>query len=174
MNSELVSITAAPKRMEFGAERTFCACSDCTIKCQHMPGYLIPADLDRMIPPTEDPFAWAEKNILASPGTLVAYDGRMFRIPTLVPAVRSSGACIHLTDGLLCNIHDNAPFGCAFFDCRTPPAAPHIYEGMRAVARAWKEGHLYGRLWVYLNGLGLVQRSPEVLHAQIAMAKARR
>ena len=35
-------------RTEFGFERTACACSECAINCRFIPGYLIPADLDRI------------------------------------------------------------------------------------------------------------------------------
>ena len=124
-------------RAEFGIARSSCACRDCQRNCRHMPGFLIPADLTRMIPPGADPFLWAEANLLASPGALVAKDGKLFRIPTLVPAVKADGSCIHLTGGKRngkCAIHEIAPFGCAFFDCKTPndgreqPALVQIHQ----------------------------------------------
>jgi len=88
-----------------------------------MPGYLIPADLNRIIPPDANPFTWAVQSLLASPGAVVARGGQCFRIPTLVPAVRHDGTCIHYTAGGRCAIYDVAPFGCRFFDHNTPPAS---------------------------------------------------
>jgi len=38
------------------------------MNCRFMPGFLIPADLTRIIPPGADPVIWAEANLLASPG----------------------------------------------------------------------------------------------------------
>jgi hypothetical protein len=35
-------------RKEFGFVRTVCACGECTINCHFIPGYLIPADLERI------------------------------------------------------------------------------------------------------------------------------
>jgi hypothetical protein len=37
-----------PARTEFGFTRTVCACDRCIRYCQHLPGYLIPADLERI------------------------------------------------------------------------------------------------------------------------------
>jgi len=73
-------------RTEFGYERSSCACKECRRWCFHLPGYLIPADLKRMIPAHAQSFDWAEQNLLASPGALVVKDRVLFRIPTLVPA----------------------------------------------------------------------------------------
>jgi len=53
-----------------------------------MPGFLVPSDLDRMIPPTVNPLVWAESNLLASPGAKVMKNGLILRIHTLVPAVK--------------------------------------------------------------------------------------
>src|SRR6266446_1724770 len=104
-------------RTEFGLERTTCACEVCKTNCRFMPGYLIPSDLDRMIPIGVDPLTWAEMNLLASPGALVMKNLQFFRIPTLVPSTKADGSCINLTPEGLCSIHETAPFGCAFFDC---------------------------------------------------------
>ena len=148
-------------RTEFGKNRTSCACHLCVTNCRFMPGFLIPADLDRLLPPNADPFKWAERNLLASPGAMVMKDGQIFRIPTLVPATKSDGSCMHLSDKNLCTIHENAPFGCAFFDCGPPPEG--LSEaGLRAVMEEWRKcSSLYFLLWHHLNTRGKTQRSPE-------------
>jgi hypothetical protein len=147
------------KRTEFGVARSECACEGCTVNCRFMPGFLIPSDLGRMIPVTADPFAWAVENLQASPGALVARDGRTFRIPTLVPASRSDGSCIHLRDGR-CNIHAVSPFGCAFFGCGAAGGPALSGTGLRTIAAAGV-GSLYHRLWRHLKSRGRVARSPE-------------
>src|SRR5258708_24937566 len=63
-----------PAWTEFGYARTICACHDCAAGCRHLPGYLIPADLERLhnyLAPAEDLLAWARGHLLASPGALV-------------------------------------------------------------------------------------------------------
>jgi hypothetical protein len=137
-----------------------------------MPGYLIPADLDRMIPAGANPFEWAETNLLASPGAVVMKDGDYFRIPTLVPAVKADGTCIHLTGGKRngrCDIHETAPFGCAFFSCRTVGMGLSD-QGLQAVAFSDEHG-LYKVLWLYLWELGNRQQPPEVLRQRMKNAK---
>src|SRR5262245_26676119 len=108
-------------RTEFGVPRSTCDCVECVMNCRYMPGHLIPADLDRLLEGVADPGKWAEDNLLASPGALAmnTTTGRTFRIRTLVPAVKPDGSCIHLTEDRKCAIHENAPFGCAFFSCGT-------------------------------------------------------
>lgn len=96
-------------RTEFGFPRTTCGCADCEVNCRYMPGFLIPADLERMIPEGADPFVWAEKNVLASPGALAMQGGKTFRIHTLVPATKKDGSCIHLAEDGRCLIHEVSP-----------------------------------------------------------------
>ncbi len=105
-----------PERTEFGFARTVCACPDCTLNCQYIPGYLIPADLERIgqyHAPGAEIFDWARGHLLASPGAMVRRGDAVFRIPTLVPARRPDGACLFLTADERCAIHVVAPFGCA-------------------------------------------------------------
>lgn len=156
-------------REEFGFERTECACKECAINCRFMPGFLIPSDLDRMVPAGEDPFRWAERNLLASPGALVmsSTTGATARIQTLVPATRD-GACIHLRDGL-CTIHEVSPFGCAFFDCG-PERGTLAKDGLMAVMDAWQEDSLYAQLWKYLAAQKRVQKSADILRARMREA----
>ena len=155
-------------RVEFGRERTKCGCRDCRINCQFMPGYLIPSDLERMIPAGIDPYQWADTNLSASPGALVSQSGRQFRIHTLVPAAKPDGSCIHLQDGL-CNIHAVSPFGCAFFDCRSLAADSLSAFGLSAIYAAGPDS-LYHRLWGHLWATGCRAPGPEVARARMAKA----
>ena len=137
-----------------------------------MPGFLIPADLDRMIPAGVDPLAWAENNLLASPGALVAKIGylgdvKQFRIQTLVPAVDANGACMNLDSHGLCVIHESAPFGCAFFDCG-PERGRLSHHGLLEVYNAWQDrDSLYQRIWNHLSSKNLVQQKAEVLRMRM-------
>jgi hypothetical protein len=157
-------------RTEFGVPRTVCACKECKRNCQFMPGFLIPADLERLAPNMNwvDLFDWAERNLLASPGALVMKDGELFRIPTLVPAVKADGSCIHLTNGQ-CGIHENAPFGCAFFDCGPDRRDGIVVASLTAVHKAFlDETSLYRLVWFHLFTKGLRQSAPEVLRKRMA------
>ena len=152
-------------RTEFGVERSVCACGNCQINCRFMPGMLIPADLPRLIPAGVDPFAWADANLLASPGALVTRNGEVFRVPTLVPAVKADGSCIHLGEGGRCGVHQDAPFGCAFFSCG--PEIPGMSaRGITAIYRDPPEG-LYKRLWARLSYAGKAQERAEVLRGRM-------
>jgi hypothetical protein len=55
-------------RSEFGFFRTVCACAGCVLNCRHLPGYLIPADLERIrreVAANEDLMDWGPE---APPG----------------------------------------------------------------------------------------------------------
>ena len=158
-------------RREFGIARTSCGCAECQLNCRHMPGMLIPSDLDRLAPVPEGEaavLAWAEANLLASPGALVAQGGRTFRIPTLVPATKADGSCVHLGEDGRCAIHAVAPFGCAFFSCGPDPGIAG--DGLREIARAHTAGGLYTRVWERLWLLGRRQERPDVLRERMAKA----
>jgi hypothetical protein len=127
-----------------------------------------------MIPKGVDPYRWAEENLLASPGALVAKDGEMFRIPTLVPTVQLNGACINLTEDNKCRIHDVAPFGCSFFDCGSGRGSSLLdveslnRQGLITVYEAGQDIRtLYTQLHIHLEYKGLVQKAPEVLRAEM-------
>jgi hypothetical protein len=157
-------------RTEFGFERTTCACNVCVLNCRVMPGYLIPADLERIIPPYVDSFLWAQENLLASPGALVmnSQTGRTFRIGTLVPAIKADGGgCINLTKDGRCKIHQIAPFGCSFFDCGPEPPGLAL-EGVCAVQDAQRDPlSRYARIWAHLYHMGRVQERAEVLRERM-------
>jgi hypothetical protein len=129
----------------------------------YMPGFLIPSDLERMIPADTNPFRWAELNLLASPGAVVAKDGVTFRIPTLVMAVKPDGSCIHYAKRQ-CQIWETSPFGCAFFDCTEKPEHNLLSrKGLQAVLKAGNESDsLYRRLWAHLWDSELRAEPPEV------------
>lgn len=164
-------------RTEFGQPRTSCSCEVCVGNCRVMPGYLIPADLERMIPVGEEPLAWAERNLFASPGALVmvASTGRTFRIRTLVPAIKPDGSCINLTEGGSCAIHEVSPFGCAFFDCgpETQERSQLARQGLLAVydATITNQDSLYYKIWSHLANHGFAQKAPDVLRRKFAEAE---
>src|SRR5262249_8388487 len=82
---------------------------------------------------------------------------------TLVPAHRADGACIFLTSEGTCSIHASAPFGCASFDSHMTAAQADLRSiaGLRAVARASPDDHLYPLIWQMLAQVGLVAMAPE-------------
>jgi len=171
MNKQSLPIVDSA-RTEFGFCRTQCDCLECTRSCHHIPGYLVPADVERMhqyLAPDQDVRAWAKEHLLASPGALVMRHGKTFRILTLVPARRPDGACIFLTSIGQCAIHSVAPFGCAFFDGHLPhsEADRRSKRGLQAVLEAWDASDLYAHLWVALAGRGLVAPAPEVARQQL-------
>ena len=134
-----------------------------------MPGMLIPADLDRMIPEGADPYEWAMVNLLASQGAIVMKDGKMFRIPTLVPAVKADGSCINLINGR-CMIHEISPYGCAFFSCQDGDDELHLIKvshALEPIQKAWHERGLYAQIWVHLAYYNKTQIAPEHLKAKI-------
>jgi len=153
-------------RTEQGFERTTCACKTCVLNCKIMPGCLIPSDLARMIPANVIPTEWAEGKLLASPGALAIKNGQPFRIPTLVPAVKLDGSCIHLDPSGRCDIHESAPFGCAFFDCG-PERGNLSHYGLVEVMKAWNNNDLYARIWRHLAREGHTQVKAEILRERM-------
>ena len=104
-------------------KRTNCRCEKCRAGCEILSGYLLPDDLQKYRAATavdgQTVWQWAEKNLLASQGATVARQGprgvEFVRIPTLVPATRDNGHCVHYRGGL-CNVHQASPAGCAMFN----------------------------------------------------------
>lgn len=154
-------------RTEFGIERASCSCRECRRNCIYIPGFLIPADLGRMIPEQVDPLVWAETNLLASPGAMVMKDFEVFRVPTLVPAIKPNGGCIHYVNRK-CDIWEVSPFGCAFFGCGAQYEQAMSNVGLKKVWEAHKDHHsLYSRIWGHLWSIGKQQEPPEVLRARM-------
>ena len=163
-------------RTELGFERTVCACSECAINCRFIPGYLIPADLERIAGHLgcENLIEFALENLLASPGATVLERAQVRQIPTLVPARRSDGACKFLDTNNRCTIHEVSPFGCAFFDAHQSKAESDYRSGSGLVQidRAWREDRPYSRLWLLLEALGKVGPSPVATRARLQQALA--
>jgi len=133
-----------------------------------MPGFLIPAYLERLMPVDVNPFVWAEQNLLASPGALVMSGGQLYRVPTLVPAKKEDGSCIHYQQRG-CAIWENSPFGCAFFGCGAQDEDKMSNKGIMAVYRAHGDpASLYHRVWSYLWAAGKQQDAPEVSRERMA------
>src|SRR5205085_4247216 len=106
-----------PVRTEFGFTRTNCDCRTCVLNCKHIPGFLIPQDLYRIVKEQgaqERVLEWAEENLLASPGFVAMKDGALFRIPTLVLARKKDRSCKFLTGDERCSLHRVSPYGCSF------------------------------------------------------------
>lgn len=160
--------SATAPRTEFGEQRSSCACGNCQLNCRFMPGFLIPADLARMVPPGSDPFEWAERNLLASPGALVSSDGKRFRIPTLVPAVKQDGSCVNLTSDGRCAIHGVSPFGCAFFSCGPEVGGLSAKVLSSIMLDCLNPDGLYKRIWLSLYDKGRTQVSADELRARMA------
>ena len=164
-----------PSRVEFGFRRTVCDCQECTRNCHFIPGYLIPADLERIsqhLAPGEDLVRWASQHLLASPGAKVMRAGHVFRIRTLVPARQAHGACCFLTSEERCAIHAVAPFGCSFFDSHMTGeiADRRSVRGLRAVLEAWNRGDFYAQLWGLLHRLGFRAPAPEIARQRLRQA----
>lgn len=145
-------------RITFGFARTECACEECALNCQFIPGYLIPADLDAMVQHLgyENVLTFALENLLASPGATVMANGELFQIPTLVPARQANGACKFLTADNRCVVHSVSPFGCSHFDVHQSKAEAdrRSREGLHAIVNEWKRGGLYARVWAILHAMG--------------------
>lgn len=161
-------------RVEFGASRTVCDCKTCLDKCRFIPGYLIPADLDRLRPAGADLLAWAREHLRASPGAIALRlhgDGRreVVRIPTLVPAHRDDLSC-HWLAGGRCTVHAVAPFGCSFFDCSQPRALADRLStrGLTAIGSEDGPAAIYRRVWDVLWSEGLRAPGPELKLAALA------
>jgi hypothetical protein len=137
-----------PLREQHGFQRTRCDCEFCRAPCRHVPGGLDPSDLPRLCPEGRDVFAWAEEH-------LRALAGRSYS--TLVPARQADGSCHWLFAGR-CAVHDNAPYGCAFFDSHMSEV--EVERRYAATVQARREdaaaNGLYYRVWLHLCGKGLI------------------
>lgn len=172
-------------REAFGAYRTICDCRACTVSCEWIPGYLIPEDLERLAArvkrvnaktKTDMAFEeWAVDNLLASPGSLVVKNGLPFRIRTLVPARGADGhSCKFLNSAKECTIHEDAPFGCAFFDSHMDvlPGQQLSAQGLTAICKDWQESGPYAKLWMFLFAAGKVAPDVTILREQMRQAWA--
>lgn len=171
-------------RTEFGFPRTKCACRSCTINCEYMPGFLIPADVPRIaarlgytVP--EDLGQFAVENLRASTGWKLGVRDQttgavvqVISLPTLVPARQPNGHCKFRKEGR-CEIHDVSPFGCAFFDNHMDDttAAARIRPSLEAVADDFAAAGDYTRLGDYLRSRNLCTAGPEVVRPALIAAR---
>jgi len=156
-------------RAEFGFKRTQCACGECTNNCRIIPGYLVPDDIERISRYLgyTNLVRFAFENLAASPGATVmsGEDGRIFRIPTLVPQRGANRSCKFLQNGS-CAIHAVSPYGCAMFDVHQSHAEANrrSARGLQEIAREWaREGRsIYVLIWKMLDAAGVRAVPPEV------------
>jgi Fe-S-cluster containining protein len=162
------------RRTELGFERTVCDCRACKINCEFIPGFLLPSDIRRIALHLgySNPVEFALDNLLASPGAIVVDHGQIRRIRTLAPARRQDGACLFLDEEHRCWIHSVSPYGCSHFDAHQTDEEANLRSsaGHYQVDLAWKNDHLYARLWLLLNALGRVAPSPVVARARMRVA----
>lgn len=152
-------------RMEFGRERSTCDCEKCLIGCVTIPGYLIPADIPRLMAATntdnKGPFEWAEEHLLASFGAGVGRimdDGRIVikEVKTLVPATHAirTSSCHWLSGDGKCTVHEVSPYGCAFFKVCCTKSRREVdaasLDGMNDILRDEKEKGLYSQIHAHL------------------------
>lgn len=166
------------ERTEFSFYRSVCDCKECRIPCKHMPGFLIPADILRIYEATKNDgehlFDWAERSLLASPGAVIGEvaTGRVYRLPTLVPA-RKPGTteCIFLKAGK-CSIHAAAPYGCAFADMHMSAEEGNAVAkaGLIAIADAHQSTNHYTLILAALKAVNLTAPGPEEGRKQIEKA----
>lgn len=168
MKHKLTSAIAPPSpattpdatRTEYGFSRTECTCPQCASHCRVVPGYLVPADVERIsrFLGYRNPLACAQAHLLASPGATVLHNGQVRQIPTLVPRRQANGACVFLDDQQRCRIHAVAPFGCAFFDAHQSHTEANTRSsyGLQEIARLWARptAYLYTLLWRILDATG--------------------
>jgi hypothetical protein len=153
------------ERTEFGFTRMHCSCRACSVWCEHVPGLLVPSDLERLIPKDADPFHWAEEHLRCSPGVITTIKNArgegeeiVEKLPSLVPAKQANGHCHWLKEGR-CLVHENAPYGCAFLDHRQSEEYANRVRKAGAIARidAIRDGNsLYRRLLQHLEDKGLL------------------
>lgn len=147
--------------------RTVCDCQKCRIPCRMAPGFLGVGDVERIqrtlgIPAAEF-HEWAAGHFAASDGAKVWSKGRVFTIPTIIPAqVDNVAECVFLSADGLCTIHATAPIGCSHFTvCENPPEREIlIREALLEIADEWRKGagqhSNYVALWRYLSTLGKI------------------
>lgn len=172
---------ASKARSEFGYERTVCSCAECVNNCRHIPGYLIPADVERMARGLSftNFVEFAFRYLLASPGATVMQAGRVFQIPTLVPRRKEDGSCIFLDEQNRCRIHEVSPYGCAFFDVHQSDAEAQRRSGrgLQEIAGRWAVSpntHAYTVIWKLLNATGLCAVPAHVARQRMALSSASR
>jgi Fe-S-cluster containining protein len=167
-----------PNRTEFGFTRTECACEQCIACCENLPAYLVPSDIEAIATHLgyDNPVHFAMENLLASPGAIVSIEGKLARIPTLVPQKKRDQTCKFLDAKKRCAIHIVNPYGCGFFHygMSQQEADLRSSRGLQAIAREWAIGGLYARIWMFLHTAGLVAPCPIEARSRLRKAIATR
>jgi len=162
-------------------ERNVCGCKVCQVHCAVMPSFLLPEDIipymiatdfvpengEEVAVTIEEVMPWARDNLLASDGTYVRVPNsdQVVSIPTLVPASRKNGSCVHFNQkSRLCGIHGDAPFGCRMFSCSMDEQRANGLSSFAAarLAKMWDKLHedtdelsvpegLYSAIWLQLD-----------------------
>jgi len=161
-------------------DRNVCGCKVCQVHCAVMPSFLLPEDVIPYMVATgflpegeeaevtiEEVMPWATDTLLASDGTYVRVpdSDQVVRIPTLVPASRKNGSCVHFNQkSRLCGIHEEAPFGCRMFSCSMEEQRANGLSSFAAarLAKMWDTVHtdveklsvhegLYSAIWLHLD-----------------------
>src|SRR5262245_39987665 len=165
-----------PTRTEFGFTRTECACDQCVACCENLPSYLVPSDIEVIAAHLgyDDLIQFAMENLLASPGAIVSMEGKLGRIPTLVPQRKPDQTCKFLEADKRCAIHAVSPFGCRAFDCRMSQHETDLRSsrGLQAIAREWVVGGLYARIWMLLHTARLFAPCPIDARSRLRKAMA--
>ncbi|MCI0392576.1 MAG: hypothetical protein MOB07_27910 [Acidobacteria bacterium] len=83
-------------------------------------------------------------------------------------------AASHILKNGRCEIHAEAPYGCAYFSAeQTKEEADAISaRGLQEIARAWQRGDLYAQLWLMLYHAGRIAPSPIEARASMRAALA--
>lgn len=163
------------ERKAFGFVRTECACAECVMNCQYLPGYLIPEDLPALAAELgyDNWEKFALENLAASPGaTVMTREGDVLQIPTLVPQRKANGACKFLTAAHRCQVHAVKGYGCAYFDCHQSRAEADArsLQGLHAVAQDWAMHGMYAHLWLFLDAHGIRAVPPLEAKARLRAA----
>lgn len=183
-NAKIAQPTKDEPREQYGYKRTEAATEADILNCKHMPGCLVPDDVQRMrdaLHPGMDYTEFAERHLEASEGSLVVKDGHPIRLPTLVPKRNPETGHCHWFDATSkrCTIHKHAPFGCAFFDAHMPKAEGEArsktMNGYLWVAWMTKwtgkeTPHIYTRLVTHLRKMGQVAPKLSIRKGAIAAA----
>jgi hypothetical protein len=160
-----------PLRTEYGFTRTVCACDDCKRYCSHLSGMVVPQDLQRW-EALYGPAVWAQwrlTHLAASPGAAGLIGGKIERIRTIVPARLASGRCQWLRADETCGIHNEAPYGCAFFDCQQTQTEgdERSMQALAGILYDWAIQGPYSQLWRLLDAAGKRVAAPEVSRAHM-------
>ena len=164
-------------------DRNVCGCKVCQVHCAVMPSFLLPEDIIPYMVATgflpegeeaevtiEEVMPWAKGTLLATDGTYVRVpdSDQIVSIPTLVPASRKNGSCVHFNQkSRLCGIHEEAPFGCRMFSCSMERQRADGLSSFAAarLAKMWDAVHtdveslnvpegLYSAIWLQLDETG--------------------